>query len=350
MSEIGRRLSLYARDIQTIFAKRTVRRFAFDPADDVFLTEKRPHTGSCCNNPQPKPFSHELWIWAQLTDRPSRETYGGTMSYDFSGAGVAARLRWDRIHDPAKLEDHSPELKQYWRQIDHIIHEFEHAFHAGLGEYYNLATVDDSTGVEPIFDIRMREDNPYWSRNADYFTDPLLHNIWDNRLANSPTAYADLLAKVDFAPVTAAVLNCGARFNLSRTVHDLSRARIRVLADDSGEPITGAEVYAWNTRTTRPYSIEAQLTDAVTGPDGMIELSWKCCLNAGGCASCFNSHAMLIKVFADGHRPAIRFFSMFDAQKSKLVDRTPELVIEMRLVAIHDEEVRPTSIVTAMAD
>jgi len=350
MNEVGRRLSLYARDLQTVFAKRTVRRFAFDPAVDVVLTEESPHTGSCCHNPKPKPFSHELWIWAQLTDLPSNGTYGGTMSYDSSGAGVAARLYWDQIHDPARLEDHSLQLEQYWRQLDHIIHEFEHAFHAGLGEYYNLAVVGDSTGVEPIIEIRKGGDNPYWTRNADYFADPLLHNIWNNSLADSPTAYADLLATVDFAPVTAAVLNCAARFNLAKTVHDLSKARVLVVSDESGEPITGALVYVWNTRTSPPYASEAQLADAQTGPDGMIDSPWSCCEGVAACASCFTNDAKLIKVFAEGHHPAVRLFSVFDAQKSKLVDRQPELVIEIRMVPVRDEGPGPTSMVTAMAD
>ena len=239
------------------------------------------------------------------------------MSYDYSGASVAAGLNWDQIHDPMKLKDHSPELKQYWTQIDHIIHEFEHAFGAGLGEYYRLAVVGDKTDVEPSLEIRLGKDDSYWSQNADYFTDPLLLNIWNNPLADSPTAYADLLAKVDFAPVTAAVMNCPARFNLAETVHDLSRALVRVVADDTGEPIAGARVYTWNTRT-RSYSSEAELSDAITGTDGMVEFPWSCCQNAGACASCFNSQAKLIKVFADGHHAAVRLFSIFDAQKSKL--------------------------------
>lgn len=167
MNEIGRRLSLYAADLQTIFGKRTVRRLAFDSAADVFLSETRPHTGSCCRNPPPRPFGHELWIWAKLTDKPAHGTYGGTMSFDVTGAGVADGLHRDRIHDPTQLQDGSAELQQYWRQIDHITHEFEHVFEAGIGEYYGLAMLDDTTGVEPVVNVDESGDNRYWSRHVD---------------------------------------------------------------------------------------------------------------------------------------------------------------------------------------
>jgi hypothetical protein len=123
-----------------------------------------------------------------------------------------------------------------------------------------------------------------------------------------------------------------------------------VVSDDSGEPIPGALVSVWNTHTSPPYASEAQLADAQTGPDGMIDLPWSCCEDAAACASCFTNDAKLIKVFAEGHHPAVRLFSVFDAQKSKLVDRQPELVIEIRMVPIRDEGPGPTSMLTAMAD
>ena len=94
MSELGRRLSSYARDLQTVFAKRTVRRFTFDPAADVVLTETRPHSGSCCGNPQPKPFSHELWISARQTDRPS---FWNLRRYD------ELRLQWRQCRSRLEL-------------------------------------------------------------------------------------------------------------------------------------------------------------------------------------------------------------------------------------------------------
>jgi hypothetical protein len=167
----------------------------------------------------------------------------------------------------------------------------------------------------------------------DYFADPLLHNIWNNELAQAPTSHADLLAKVDFAPVTAAVLNSAARFKIEKTVHDLSTARVRVVEELGGEPIVGAHVYSWNVRTNRPYASEPQLIAAVTGIDGTVEFPWRCCDGIAGCRSCFSNqaHMKLIKAFADGHLPGARLFSVYDAQQSKLVDRRPELVIEVRL-------------------
>ncbi len=85
------------------------------------------------------------------------------MGFDESGAGVAAGLKWDAIHDPSLISGNQQDVAQYWRQIDHIVHEFEHVYGAGLGEYYNLAHVDDTTGVAPISNIRLDATVRVWN-------------------------------------------------------------------------------------------------------------------------------------------------------------------------------------------
>ena len=63
------------------------------------------------------------------------------MSVDRSGAGVAAGLFWDAVHDRVVLSTApagTRELKEYWKQLHNLVHELQHIFGGGYGEYYGL--------------------------------------------------------------------------------------------------------------------------------------------------------------------------------------------------------------------
>jgi len=151
IATVGQRLSQYVDDLNTIFSKQTIHRFNFDPRQHIVFSESSPHTGYVF--PPMPDHGFEIWAWVQLSDWVS--SYGGYASFDVSGAGVAAGLYWDRIYDRSTLLDGSEELRQYWIQIDHLVHEIEHILGAGIGEYYTLAQVNDTTGTPPLLNISL---------------------------------------------------------------------------------------------------------------------------------------------------------------------------------------------------
>jgi hypothetical protein len=339
LNELRSRIARYAADIQLLFAKRTIRTFAFDPLLDIILVSTPPESNQCCTA-TPTPFGYELWISARLTDNPAVGTYGGHMGLDSSGAGVASGLRWDKIHDPSMLVGGSSGLQQYWRQIDHLVHEFEHVFGAGSSEYYNLAVVQDTTGVLPQQDLAKTAANPYWSMHTDYFADPLLNDIWNLPLVGSPTTSAALFSTSEFADVSVAAMNHPSRggfhapvwgnLDPTLTVPDLANTTIRVVDSLTGTPVSGATVDAWNIVSHPPYVAQLQVNGGVTDALGEVPYDWQCSL------SCFgnNQHAKITKVVAPGYQPAVQWTSVFDAMESTLVDRAPSMVISVELTPI----------------
>jgi len=321
-------ITQYAEDLNFIFAKQTNRRFAFDPSSGVTLANTPPHTGYAGTLPEE---GYELWVHASLTDKPTYGTYGGHASFDISGAGVAAGLKWDAVHNPSVLADGSEDLRQYWRQIDHVVHEFEHVFGAGLGEYYGLARVDDTRGVEPVVNIRKTATDPFWSRRQDYFADPLLNNIYGLDLVGSPTTLAELRDTVRFADVTVNVVNLGPRQLASRlaTLPDLSAVKVEILDDHTGLPISDAGVEVWNVRSASPYVSEEVL---VTPSDslGEFEFSW----GPYPHISVFSnySHLKLIEAHAEGYEAEALWVSIYDAMQEKLGYGHDEMVLTLRLV------------------
>lgn len=328
MEELGWRLSQYADDLNVVFGKQTIRRFLFDPGTDITITPSPPHTGTFVGIlPE---TGYEIWIYAVLTDVPSYGTYGGYMSVDQSGAGVATDLKWDRIHDPLLLTDGSDDLEQYWRQIDHITHELEHVFGAGIGEYYYLCMVDDLTGFDPVLDIRKDAIDPYWSRRQDYFADPLLNNIWNLSLVGNPTSRNDLFDTINLAEVTVEVVNRGPRNNDTKmaTLPDLSAATVEVSDAETGTPLSDASVTVWKVRSFPPYYNEIT-AEGLTDYSGGFVFTWTPYPHI----SVFSNydHLKLIKVYAQGYEPAAEWVSIYDCQEAKLVYGMDRMIVPVQL-------------------
>ena len=320
-------IAQYAEDINLIFAKQTNRRLAFDPDTGISLTQTQPHTGFAGTLPEE---GYELWVHAALTDNITYGTYGGHASMDVSGAGVAAGLKWDAVHDPSTLAGEPRGTEQYWRQIDHIVHELAHVFGAGLGEYYGLAQVDDTTGVGPVVNIRKTASDPYWGRHQDYFTDPLMNNIYNLALVGSPRTLDELRDTVALADVTVQAVDRGARQTDSRlaTLPDLSAVRVEVLDDHTGLPIPDADVRVWNVRSCQPY-VSEELVVLDAGPPGEFEFSWDPYPHIGVFSN--YSHLKLIKVFADGHEPQAMWVSLYDAVQEKLALGNDQMVLTLHM-------------------
>ena len=326
--ELKSRMVQYAGDINLVFGKQTNRLFLFDPDTGITVTDTQPHTGSAGVLPEE---GYELWAHAVLTDNPTYGTYGGHMSYDISGAGVAAGLKWDAIHNPSTLVAGTEGVEQYWRQIDHVVHEFEHVFGAGIGEYYSLASVDDMTGVAPVVDIRKTPSDPFWGQRQDYFTDPLLNNIYGLDLVGSPTGLDALRSTVALADVTVAVVDRGPRRTESQiaTLPDLSHVYVEVLDDATGLPVSDATVRVWNVHSFTPYDPE-ELSVLPTGSPGLFEFAWDPYPNI----SVFSNyeHLKLIKAYADGYEAEATWVSIYDAQQEKMVDGNSQMIVSLRLV------------------
>jgi len=325
--QLQARLTQYAADLNLIFAKQTNRHFVFDPVTGITITDTKPHTDSAGTLPE---TGYELWVHAVLTDNPLYGTYGGYAGIDTSGAGVAAGLKSDAVYDPSTLTGTSSGVMQYWRQIDHVTHEFEHVFGAGGGEYYNLAIVNDTTGVAPVVNIYKSATDPYWGQRQDYFTDPLLNNIYDLDLAGSPTTLEDLRDTIRFADVTAAVVNRGPRQTTSKiaTLPDLLAVKVEVLDDATGLPIPGATVRVWNVRSFSPYETE-ELPVLPDGAPGFFEFPWPPYPNIAVFGN--YDHLKLIKAMADGYDPGATWVSLYDTQQVKMVDGSDVMVVSLRL-------------------
>jgi hypothetical protein len=326
--ELGRRLSQYVEDLNVIFGKQTNRHFGFDPETDITITSIPPPMGYYVGRLPEK--GYEIWIHAVLTDNPAYGSNGGGAYFGRNGAGVACKLKWDAVHDPSRLIDGSEELEQYWRQIDHITHEIEHIFGAGIGEYYRLSVVGDTTGYEPIKNIRKRASDPYWSKHQDYFADPLFNNIWNSDLVGNPTSREDLLDRVSFADVTVGVVNRGPRNadSMLATLPDLTCAKVKVIDKQSGLPLPNVLVMVWNVNSISPYSNEV-IAQGSTDVSGELEFSWAPYLGTGVFGNDF--HFKLIKSYLEGYEPEAKWVSIYDCQEEKVVHGMDQMVIQVAL-------------------
>jgi len=330
--KLSSRLTLYVEDLNTIFSKQTIRRFLFDPEEDIIITEEKPHTDSAGVLPE---HDFEIWAHVQLTAYPIYGTCGGYMGIDESGAGVAAGLYWDAVYDRSTLEDDSGELQQYWRQINNMAHEIEHVFGAGISEYYNLTMVRDATCIDPIQDINISTnslDDPYWSQHLDYFTDPLLTNIWNQARVGAPTSYEELMELTRFADVTAAIINDPCRQSTSNSIPDLLHTRVSVCERGAQVPVQSANIKIWKVRSFSPYDNEL-MVDGTTDSDGLLEFWWN------GTFNNYN-HLILIKVYPpDERKPKVLWFSIFDAQEEKMVHGNDTLDIAVTIAATQYPEI-----------
>jgi hypothetical protein len=183
-AEAARRLAQYVADVNTVFTRETVRSFAFDPAADLQLAA--PATAPQC--------SYNGLVNGEVVVCISKSTrgysHGGlSTSWTFPQKGVTWNLNWIAIHDPLRLSrapspgaPESTEKDYLGRQLKTLLHELEHVFGAGAGEYYNGVAVADTTGVAPIVDLALANDNDrYWWTRQHWRLDPLLGTVFEQR-------------------------------------------------------------------------------------------------------------------------------------------------------------------------
>ncbi|OGK26365.1 hypothetical protein A3D76_01520 [Candidatus Roizmanbacteria bacterium RIFCSPHIGHO2_02_FULL_37_9b] len=305
-------LSKYVTDMNFILAKNTNRRLSFNPETDIILTSTQPQSDSCSECPE-----EGFEIWSHIAPRENIDyplSYGGYLSFDNSGAGVLAGLHWTKIYNPDNLIPNTDETRDYWSQIDDMLHEFAHVHGAGWGEYFKLAMEKDTTGVDPILDINLYDPNdPFWSNKRDFFSDPLLMSAYDNPLIGNPTSRADLLAKTKFSTLTATILN--GSYRKGAPITDLSNLNIQITDRNTGLPISGAKIKIWYVQGISD-SPSGLLYDNASNEQGGFSFGW------GSQGDPHNNYDFLrlIKVYKDGYAPVAMYVSVFDLEIQKLLE------------------------------
>jgi len=301
-------LPKYVADMNTILAKNTDRRLVFNPESGIILTSTKPQTDSAS---QPLP-TEGFEIWAYAVQTSNVISYGGYAGMDRSGAGVLAGLKWTRLYDPDNLT--ATQVTDYTTQLDHMLHELAHVFGAGIGEYYNLNSITDSTGLEPLLNIRLT--NPadsFWNDKPDFMVDPLLRFM-------SLSTRTDYLATVQYSNLTAAVINGSYRNGMPNFDH----YTIQVL-DQSGAPVVDANVKVWDVNGGS-LNMSELLFDGFSDQNGLVNLPW------GGISTTHtaSNFLRLIKAYKDGTsivQP--RYFSIFDADSAMLVSQQSAITVTL---------------------
>lgn len=300
-------LPKYVADMNTILAKNTSRRLVFNPETDIILTSAQPQT----NYAFPPLPVNGFEIWAHAIRTNFSISHNGYAGVDVSGAGVLAGLRWTRIYNPDSLT--SAELNDYWTQIHLMVHEMAHVFGAGLGEYYNLFSVADTTGMDPLRNINIYDPaDPFWAARQDFMADPLLRNPIKFGSVVDPLTRENLLAYVRFSSLTAAIISNDYR-NGAPTV-DLSNINVRVVTE-SGMPVESAVVKVWSVIGTSPNQSQL-MVESATNAGGRLSFTW------GGAVRPHNSNDMLrlVKVYKNGYEAFAGYISIFDTDVVRIVD------------------------------
>lgn len=311
------RLAGYVTDLNTIFAKNTIRRFDYNPVSDVTVIDLPDSALGYYPGTLPE-TGYELW--AVVKSSADSYPYGGYKNITTNGAGVAAGLYWEAIHDRNAIANAAgtPGMYNYLTQLRMLAVVFEQVFGAGKGAY-SIDYMYDPTGVAPYSTAQFHAWDPYWSQHQDYFTDPLFASMGGVSLADS-------LRRVRFAHVSAAMINAGYRngFPIERYVPDLSATTVWVFRDVPQNPIVNAWVRVWD--VSQRTDTATEIFNGLSDSSGKVQFAW----NGGD----NNEHnTILIKVYPPAASPKARWFTFYDAQEQKMVFGRNRLDIYMNMAA-----------------
>ncbi|WP_432726386.1 Ig-like domain-containing protein [Variovorax sp. W6] len=329
--EAGRRLAQYVADINTVFTRETVRSFVFDPAADFQVAA--PGSAPQCG------FRGVAEREIVLCVSKSLEGYshgGLTTSTTFPPRGVTWNLNWSAIHDPLRLSravtrgsPESTEKDYLGRQLKTLLHELEHVFGAGSGEYYSAISVADTTEVAPRADLDLaRLTDRYWWQRQDWRLDPLLGTVFEERFDPAANRVATL-EMIRFTAGTKANINTDwsdwPRLGTSKYMTGTTATQVRVTDRESGAALAGAQVSVWRDPGARK-PLE-QVAQGTTGADGRFVFDWRCGF------SCFavGKTNLLVKAQSPGREPGATWFTIFDAFEQKAVQGQSSFSIDLPL-------------------
>lgn len=323
MSFAKTNLVKYVDDMNFILSKNTVRRLVFNPDSDIILTPTQPQSDQAV---PPLPVEN-FEIWAHAVPTEYSVSYGGYAGVNDNGAGVLAGLKWTRVYDPDRLTSVA-DVIDYWTQINNMLHELAHVFGAGYGEYYNLANIQDVTGVAPIQNININDPaDLFWSDKSDFLTDPLLRNSALGDQVGESFSRSDLLALVRYSNLTAEILN--QNYRNAAPVIDFSRINLKIV-DINNLPINAAKVDIWSVEGVSPFGTQL-MVETFSNMAGELSFSWD-----GSSANPHNAYDFLrlLKIYKEGYAASVRYISVYDADIARLVDGSDHLDVVVRLEKI----------------
>ena len=348
-AEAGRRLAQYVADVNTVFTRETVRSFVFDPVNDLQLIA--PAEAPAC--------SHNGLVNGEIAVCISKSargySHGGlAASWTFPQKGVAWNLNWIAIHDPLRLSrditkaaPESTEKDYLGRQLKTLLHELEHVFGAGAGEYYNASAVKDTTGTAPQADLALMSDTDrYWWTRQSWRLDPLLGTVFEQR-RDPATNRVITLNMIRFTAGTKANINTDwsdwPKYGTSKFMAGTTATQVRITDRGTGAALPGAQVSVWRNAGTSTDQPMVLLAQGVVDEAGRFSFDWACGF------TCFNSakSTLLVKASAPGRSPTASWFTIFDAFEQKAVKGQSTFTIDMSLGGV--DNVPPTVSVSAPA-
>lgn len=324
------RLSQYASYIQTIFHRETLRHFSFDPINDITVVTASPFSGNAYGALPNVGF--EMWVHASLTDSPTYGSYDGYANLDLSGAAGADGMKWTAIYDLATLVPGSADAFEAHKQLSTVLHEFEHSFGAGLGEYYDLSNMSDPTGLEPVFPTTnfTTAGDPFWAARTEFWGDPLCGMVYGQAMFGNPTDMTQIINLTRFAPSSVGVIN-GYHRSSERyldAVPALYDVRVRIVAAGTGAPIPGATVRVWNRRNPGTYGdFEAPVSP--TSDPAEFRFPWSPNITNNVFGNWDN--AKIVKVSAPGFTAKAQWATIYEAQKTRTIDGSDIYVVTVEL-------------------
>jgi hypothetical protein len=329
--EAGRRLAQYVADINTVFMRETVRSFAFDPARDLQIVS--PASAPQCG------FNGvaEREIVLCISKSQRGYSHGGlTTSTTFPPKGVTWNLNWIAIHDPLRLSrtiapaaSESTEKDYLGRQLKTLLHELEHVFGAGSGEYYNAIAVTDTSEVAPKADLDLAKlTDRYWWQRQQWRLDPLLGTVFEERFDPAANRVATL-EMIRFTEGTKANINTDwsdwPKLGSSRYMAATTATQVRVADRETGAALAGAQVSVW--RDPGAQKPLEPLSQGAADANGLFAFDWRCGF------SCFavGKTNLLVKAGVPGRAPGATWFTIFDAFEQKAVQGKAAFTIDLPL-------------------
>ncbi len=309
--EIGRRLGLYVEDVNTVFAKNTRRRFAFDPASGVTIY---PDRFSFPDSSTTAEFD------ILMIDSVPFPGVGG-----IAGGNQVELYGITRLHDPADLTAPADADDYLRNQLANLLHELEHTYRGGSREYYLDLRIADTSGRAPLAPVDFFDPiDPYWSARREFAADPLAMAQYDNPFLGAPQTRASVLAATRFTRVTADTINR----DWPTGLYPFPSSVLTVTLVDkvTGAPITAAGqfvVYISNPDFT--------LTSGQTVPftsGAAVAVPY---LPATGQFNQLAAHRRLFKAYVPGYAPASGWHTINDQYEDLFIDgkATGDLVIRM---------------------
>ncbi|MBI5068383.1 MAG: Ig-like domain-containing protein [Deltaproteobacteria bacterium] len=336
-AEIERRLGLYFADVSAIFAQQTRRRFVFDPRIDLTIYP------TVADLP---PFSFSgTDSTIRVILNPSGP--GGISGSAASGArqigGAVSVHGVTTLFDPENLATQQ-EVGQYLGNHLHtLVHELEHIYGAGGGEYYENRHVVDRTGVAPRVDLDHDEGypqstDPYWSQHREYDGDPLFTQQYMNASLGSPSDRQAVIAATRFTRGTRALVDgeWAVKPTASLTSPELAGRQaieLRLFDKLTGQPIaaSGGSVKIWAFTqslfgTASPYLTRSGAYDPAAG----YVFSWPG--NQGGFT--WGENRLLIKAFVPGYVSAGAWHTSYDLVDQLIVEGRPSARFDLFLTPV----------------